>query len=289
MRVTWLGWAGAELEEDGATVVVDPLEDAGAVFDYLGDQAAGMVVPEIVAPSAGRAVAGLVTHLHRDHADAAALTAALAPDAPVFEPHGQGEDRVDHLALAQADHELTAAGRERRQLAPWESVTVAPFTLTALPAVDGIGDPQVAWLIETDGARVLHLGDTMFHGHWWRIARRHGPFDAVLVPVNGAVLSFPHRQPPSPNPGAMNPDQAATAARILGARLAIPMHDHGYELRGVYEPVDSAAQRFLTAAAHRKVPTQLLQPGQSITITPDLPPKRSDLGSFPSISVEPKV
>jgi L-ascorbate metabolism protein UlaG (beta-lactamase superfamily) len=269
MRLTWLGWAGAELEEDGATVVIDPLQDAGAVFAYLGDQAAGMVMPEVVAPSAGRAVTGLVTHLHRDHADAAALKAALRPDAPVLEPPGQGEDRVDHLALAQAHRELTAAGLDRRRLAPWESVTIAPFTLTALPAVDGIGDPQVAWLVETDRTRVLHLGDTMFHGYWWRIARRHGPFDAVLAPVNGAVLSLPHRQPPSPSPAAMDPDQAAAAARILGARLAIPIHDHGYDLHGVYEPVDSAAQRFVTAAAQQQVPMLLMQPGRSVTLEPE--------------------
>jgi L-ascorbate metabolism protein UlaG (beta-lactamase superfamily) len=37
MRLTWLGWAGAELEADGATVVIDPLDDAGAVFAPLGE------------------------------------------------------------------------------------------------------------------------------------------------------------------------------------------------------------------------------------------------------------
>ena len=58
------------LEADGATVVIDPLADAGAVFAWMGEGAADIPVPEIVAPSPGAAVAGLVTHLHRDHADA---------------------------------------------------------------------------------------------------------------------------------------------------------------------------------------------------------------------------
>ena len=73
MRIRWLGWAGVEIEAEGARVVVDPLADAGAVFAPFGERAEGRPLPEVVAPEPG-AVAGLVTHLHRDHADAAALT-----------------------------------------------------------------------------------------------------------------------------------------------------------------------------------------------------------------------
>src|SRR5438067_1043209 len=236
MRLTWLGWAGAELEQDGATVVIDPLHDAGAVFAGFGRRAAGTPLPAVMAPAAGRAVAGLLTHLHRDHADAGALAAALADGAPVLEPPAGGGDAVENLGLAQAEHELDAAGLDRRRLAAWETVTAGPFTLTALPAVDGTGDPQVAWLVEAGGVRVLHLGDTMFHGFWWRMAHRHGPFDVVLVPVNGAVVGFPHRVPASPLPVALDPRQAAQAVRLLGARLAIPIHGEGYEVDGIYEP-----------------------------------------------------
>jgi L-ascorbate metabolism protein UlaG (beta-lactamase superfamily) len=274
MRLTWLGWAGVELEADGATVVVDPLDDAGAVFAPLGDRARGIPLPHVVAPRAGTAAAGLVTHLHRDHADAAALKAALAPGAPLFGPPAGGGDAFEELSLAQADGEIVAAGLDRHHVAPWESASAGPFTLTALPAADGIGDPQVAWLVEAEGVRVLHLGDTMFHGYWWRMARRHGPFDVVLVPVNGAVLGFPHRQPASPLPGALDPGQAATAAEILGARLAIPIHSEGYEIDGVYQPVPDAAQRFADAAEQRGVPVRLLAPGEAIDV-----PAAADGGS----------
>jgi L-ascorbate metabolism protein UlaG (beta-lactamase superfamily) len=266
MKLTWLGWAGAQLEADGATVVVDPLEDAGAVFAPLGERAAGTPLPEVVAPSPGRAVAGLITHLHRDHADAGALAAALAPGAPVLGPPAGDGDELEELALAQAEHELAAAGLERRRLAPWESFTAGPFTLTALPASDGVGDPQVAWLVEAGEVRVLHLGDTIYHGYWWRMARRHGPFDVVLVPVNGAVVGFPHRRPASPLPAALDPDQAAVAAEILGARLAIPIHAEGYEIDGVYEPVPDAASRFAAAAAERRVQVRVLDVGETIEV-----------------------
>jgi hypothetical protein len=113
--------------------------------------AADTPVPTVVPPTAGRALAGLLTHLHRDHADADALRAALGPRAPVLEPPAGGGDETEELALLQAEHELAASGLERRRFAPWQSVTIANFTLTALPEADGLGDPQAAWLIEADG------------------------------------------------------------------------------------------------------------------------------------------
>src|SRR3954452_5747391 len=151
MRLTWLGWAGEELEADGASVVIGPLDDAAAVFAPLGDRAAGTPLPQVVPAGAGQAVAGLVTHLHRDHADAKALATALAPGSQLLEPPPGAGEALENLALAQAEHELDAAGLERRRLEPWESATAGPFTLTALPAADGVGDPQVAWLVEADG------------------------------------------------------------------------------------------------------------------------------------------
>ncbi len=268
MRLTWLGWAGVELESGDATLVIDPLGDPAAVFAAFGDRVAGAPLPQVVDASAGRAVAGLVTHLHRDHTDAPALDRALAPGAPIFEPAAGGGGELENLALLQAEAELAATGRERRQFEPWESTTVGPFTVTALPAVDGFGDPQVAWLVEADGVRVLHLGDTLFHGSWWRMARRHGPFDVVLLPVNGTVARFPHRRPASPLPAVLTPEQAAVAAEVLGARLAIPMHSEGYEIDGIYAPVANPSARFKAEAEGRGVARQVLMVGESIDVVP---------------------
>lgn len=264
MQVRWLGWAGVEIEAEGASVVIDPLEDVDAVFAQLGG---GGAVPSVVAPAAsGRAVAGLVTHLHRDHADAGALAAALAPGAPVLHPAAGAGGDLEELGLAGAEHELAQAGLERVAVAPWATHEAGPFTLTALPAADGLGDPQVAWLVEAGGRRVLHLGDTAFHGFWWRMALRHGPFDLVLAPINGAVVRFPHRRPASPLPVVLDPEQAAVAAELLGAALAIPIHYDGYALEPYYVPVADAAQRFLAAAAGRPYEARLLGVGEAVDL-----------------------
>ena len=267
MRITWLGWAGVELEaETGETLVVDALDDAAAVFRPFGERAGPS--PAVAPARSGAAVAGLVTHLHRDHADAQALTRALSPGAPVLEPHPAGGGDLEDLALTQADQELAASGLARRRVGPWETSALGPFTVTALPAVDGLGDPQVSWLVEADGVRVVHLGDTIFHGFWWRIALRHGPIDVALVPVNGARISFPHRRPPSPLPAALDPDQAAVAVSILRPRLAVPIHAEGYEIAGAYEPVPEAAERFVDAAAERGIDARPPGLGDAVELAP---------------------
>ena len=264
MKVRWLGWAGVEVEAEGATVVIDPLADPAATFAALGEERLRRVrMPEVVAPEADRtAVAGLVSHLHRDHTDAKALAAALAPDAAVYEPGWpEGED-AENVALAQANAELGRSGLRRRTVEVRERTEVEPFAITALPAVDGLGDPQVSWLVEADGERVLHLGDTIYHAYWWRMARRYGPFDVVLVPINGAVVNFPHLQPPSPLAAALEPEQAALVGDLLGARTLIPIHYDGYEIEPWYRPVDEARSRFEAAASGHSYVSRVLEPGE---------------------------
>lgn len=249
MRFTWLGWAGVELEQDGVTLVIDALLDPAATYRALGDAAASVGFPAVAAPAQGRAAAGLVTHLHRDHADAGALGGALAPGAPVLLPEaGLAGDGPADVALAQARAELEAARLPLRPTAPWERSRVGPFDVCAVPAADGTGDPQVSWVVAAGGHRVIHCGDTMFHGWWWRIAQTLGPFDAAFLPINGAVLSFPWRRPSSPLPGMMTPEQAVVAARALGAARVTPIHYGGFDLRSFYRSVPEALSRFATAA-----------------------------------------
>jgi L-ascorbate metabolism protein UlaG (beta-lactamase superfamily) len=272
MKVRWLGWAGVEIEADGATVVIDPLADPGATFAALGEEAGRAKAPSVVAPDAqGTAVAGLVSHLHRDHADAGALAGALSDDASVHEPVWPGGADVENLGVAQANAELERASLRRRAVDVWERVEVGPFLLTALPAVDGLGDPQVSWLVEAEGRRAVHLGDTVFHGYWWRMARRHGPFDVVFAPINGAVVNFPHLQPPSPLAAAMEPEQAALAGELLGAGTVVPMHYDGFDVEPWYRPVTDAAGRFSAAAAERSYDALVLEPGESFELAAALP------------------
>ncbi|MEA2142300.1 MAG: hypothetical protein QOI64_730 [Solirubrobacteraceae bacterium] len=258
MKTRRLGWAGIEIESaSGHTAVIDLVEDLGSLKQFVGD-------PHEPLPAARPgAVLALLTHLHDDHADAAAIERALAPDGVVARPADATGEFLEVAAVQPNERALASA----RTVEPWESVTAGPFTATAVPAVDGFGDPQVSWIVEADGVRIFHGGDTLFHGYWWKIAMRHGPIDVAFLPVNAPVCDLPHRQPPSPLGAVMDPVQAAAAAQLLQARLAVPIHYGAIQAPPVYVALDDAAAAFERAAT---TPVQVVQPGEEVALTAPL-------------------
>jgi L-ascorbate metabolism protein UlaG (beta-lactamase superfamily) len=263
MKIRMLGWAGVEVEHAGERVLIDAIGDPGKVVG-----GAQVPLPEIAPPARPKAAgAALLTHLHRDHADAQTLQDGLADGAPVLRPApGPGDDE-DNLWVARAETELATSGLPTETVAPWETRQSGPFAVTALPSVDAIGDPQIAWLLEAANQRVLHLGDTMFHGYWWRMKRRFGAPDVVLVAINAPELDLPHCQPPSSEPGSMTPEQAALATHLLEARTVVPMHYGAFDLEPYYIPTAQAEERFSNAAASYQYDVKLLRAGEDLDLS----------------------
>lgn len=264
MRIRWLGWAGVELEARGETLVIDLL---GRPEGVLEGTALTAPMPTVVPPTAqGEVLAGLCTHLHRDHTDAGALKQALRPGGVVLHPTSFGGDEHENLWTLKADSELNAHRLSRRPTAAWETTDIGPFKIAAVPAVDTLGDPQVSWAIEADGKRVIHLGDIMFHGYWWRAAHRFGPFDAVLTPINGPIVCFPHCQPPSPFPATLDARHAAVAATLLGAKITIPTHYDGFHIDGFYTTTPDELDHFTEAASQEPYTVAALRQGEDLTL-----------------------
>ena len=218
MKVRWLGWAGVEVEAEGAAVVIDPLDDPGAMFAALGDGAPrGCSCRRCVAPDARRSRgrrAGQPS-ASRPHRRWSARRCPGGPDAAVHEPAWPGGDGRRTSPWRRLTRELETAGARRQGDArSGRGSRSGRSAITALPAVDGLGDPQVSWLVEAEGQRVLHLGDTIFHGYWWRMARRHGPFDLVFAPINGAGGRLP-------SPAAAEPTRRGDGARAGGPRRRV--------------------------------------------------------------------
>jgi L-ascorbate metabolism protein UlaG (beta-lactamase superfamily) len=260
MHIRRLGWAGLELESDGQIALVDLLQDAGGIEDFVGGPRTPLPAPSRTADLA------LVTHLHADHTDAASLEHALKPGAPVLRPAPGGGGRLENAGLELAERGL--AKLETRVVEPWETVEIGPFRISAIPAADGTGDPQVSWIVFAGGTTLIHCGDTLFHGWWWRAAKRFGPIDIAFLPVNGAIVDFPHRQPPSGLPAAMTPHQAAAAARALGVGTAVPIHYDTFHRPPIYDAEQGAAEAFLEAAEAAGVSARVVEPGAAVEPAP---------------------
>ncbi|NGO71182.1 MBL fold metallo-hydrolase [Streptomyces boncukensis] len=259
MRVRRLGWAGVEIEAAGTRLLIDYVRDLSPLFT-------GWKPGKGVAAPSGKATAALVTHLHRDHTDASALADTLTPGAPVLRPApGHGDD-VDNQTTLLAERELAQHRLAAETVDAWTTRDLGPFRVTAVPSVDGLGDPQLNWVVEAEGQRIFHGGDTMFHGYWWLIARRFSPFDAAFLPANGPVVDAPHLQPPSPLLAALDPQQAAAAADILDARYAVPIHyepEQPEKIAG-YVEVPDPEKEFRTHAGHR---AHVLAVGERLDLT----------------------
>ena len=190
----------------------------------------------------------LVTHMHPDHFDPPAIAQLL----------GNTGTLICEARIAAA---AGSRGFRVRGLDLFEPAIVGDFTVTPVPAVDGYGDSQVSWVVQGGGRRVIHCGDTLWHGHWWQVGRQMGSFDAAFLPINGARFAW--RRPFAEVASVLTPEQAVAAAVVLGAKCAVPIH-YGVTGAAGYEEHPRAEAAFIEAAKQRKMATQVLKAGEWI-------------------------
>jgi len=242
VQVLRLGWAGIRLVTGRTTLFVDAVFDPSTQGQPNGD------VP-LQASTADRY--GLVTHFHPDHCDPKALKGVFTDRSRLVCDRETalriGDREVPLLPVALYQPEFLSGG-------------TADFVVIPVPASDGLGSPQVSWVIDGGGKRLFHAGDTQMHGHFWNIGRAYGPFDAVFLPING-FRQISGRFTRAPAAMSLTPEQAVEVALILGARRAVPIHYGRGE--GDYLEVADALDVFQKAARTAKLATQVLRSGDT--------------------------
>ncbi|BCJ39869.1 MBL fold metallo-hydrolase [Actinoplanes ianthinogenes] len=160
------------------------------------------------------------------------------PDQPidaVLLSHDQHADNLDDSGRALlADVPLTLTtpdgaqrlGGTARGLAPWESITLGAVTVTAVPARHGpegcepITGEVTGFVLTADGSQPVYVsGDNASLERVEEIAERFGPIGTALIFAgavrtglfDGALLT-------------LDSEQAAEAARILGAQQIVLVH-----------------------------------------------------------------
>jgi L-ascorbate metabolism protein UlaG (beta-lactamase superfamily) len=257
-RVTYVGHATVLIELGGVRLLTDPV---------LGRRV-GPLRRHGAAPAPGVASnldALLISHLHRDHADAPSLR-RIAPGLPVL------------AAPGTAGFLARQGFTDVRELAPGESSEVGPVTVTAVEAWHAVsgrsplpvrfmhpmgpkGAPEaegaVGFMVEAPRRRVYFAGDTdLFEG-----MERLGPLDLALLPVWGWG--------PRLGPGHLDPECAARAAALISPRIVVPIHWGTLYLPGLarlrpgplHEPPRELARRVRELAP--QVEVRVLEPGES--------------------------
>ncbi len=120
-------------------------------------------------------------------------------------------------------------------------------------------------MLDIAGRRVFHARDTLWHGFWWRIARKLGAPAVAFLPVNGAVAAFPGMRA-SPIAAAMTPEQVVAAAAVLGAGSLVPIHYGEFHNPPVYVETPDVLRRLKVAAHDSGVSVAMTEPGEEVVL-----------------------
>jgi len=213
----WLGQAGFALRAGGTTMLIDPFLSSGH----------NRLVPRPFAPEQASGVdAILCTHEHIDHLDGDSLPAlaAASPDARVVVPEPIVSQVTD---LGIAPERIIGAQPER-------PVELGGVTVHPLPACHGVDVADaygfgrelsqgryrfLGYVVEADGMRVYHAGDTVVYEGIQDWLLRYPP-DVALLPINGRD----HYRESQNIVGTMDHREAAQLAAGLDVGLLVPMH-----------------------------------------------------------------
>jgi len=213
---TWIGHATVLLRIAGRNVLFDPMFSMHASpIPFAGPKR--LVPLPIDIPDLPPIDLVLITHNHYDHLDeASVLRLAAMPDG--------GPRFLVPLGLKAWFAERGIARVDEYDW--WQATTDGPLSLTFVPAqhwsrrtlADTNATLWGGWVVEGEGLRVIHTGDTGYSKDFRDIGERFGGFDLAFIPI-GAYAPRWFMQ-------AMHVDvpEALQIRADLGAARAVGIH-----------------------------------------------------------------
>ncbi len=218
MEITWLGHSAVRIR-GSRTLFVDPFLSGNPTASLSTDQVA--------------AAHGVVlTHDHGDHAGDA-LSICRATGAVLF-------------AIYEITEWAAAAGVRCEGMNIGGTVAGDGFTVSLVPAFHsaGRGGTAAGAVIEMDGKRVYHAGDTGLTLEMQLIGEMYRP-DVALLPIDGRYN--------------MTPRLAAKAVELLGVPRVVPIH------HGTFPALTGTPDEFRRLVGDRSQ-VVVLKPGESLEL-----------------------
>jgi L-ascorbate metabolism protein UlaG (beta-lactamase superfamily) len=179
--VTWIGHATVLVRLAGATMLFDPIfSERASPLPTIGPK---RIVPlPIDIGDLPKIDVVMISHNHYDHLDEATVRrlAAMPEGSPRF---------LVPLGLKRWFAEL---GIERvDEYDWWQSTTAGPLAITFVPVqhwsrrrLDDTNQTLWGgWVVEGEGLKLVHTGDTGYSKDFRDIGARLGPFDMAFIPI----------------------------------------------------------------------------------------------------------
>lgn len=226
MKITYHGHSCFLIETPTTRIVIDPF--------LTGNELA------VIKPEELRCDYILLSHGHEDHtgdafATAQTNSATIVANYEIAEYFGARGAKVHGMNPGGA-HRFPF-GRVKLTIAHHTSSLNAGLQPIYMGVACGL-------LIEADGKRLYHAGDTALFLDMQLIAK--GGLDAALLPIGDNFT--------------MGPEDALDALDLLNPKIAVPMHYN------TWAPIAQDPDAFATAAAARGHQVRPLRPGQTLEV-----------------------
>lgn len=222
MKLQFIGHSAFYVENDKAGILIDPFisQNPIAKFD----------LPTKVTDI-------LVTHGHADH---------LGDAIPISKRSGATITAIFELAnyCAKCGVKTQGANIGGKISFPWGSARFLSATHSSSTPDGNYAGCASSILIEIDGVKIYHAGDTGLHREMKTIGEIYKP-DVALLPIGDTYT--------------MDAEQAAIAAKWLGAKKIIPMHYNTFDAI----KADTEKLKTLLPSGAECV---ILKPGESISL-----------------------
>lgn len=213
----YIGHSAFIIKNNDKAVIIDPWVEKNEKFNWREEP-----ITDI-----------LLTHAHSDHLGNAIEIAK--------------EKDIEITAVAETAAYLEKKGGVKAKsinLGAWinyswgRAVFVPAYHSNSLPN-GNYGGCAASIILDIDGVRIFHAGDTCLTGEMKTIKELYAP-QIALLPIGGTYT--------------MDVDHAAMAAKWLGARTVIPMH------YGTFPEIEADLQRFAQLIAVGNTNCQILDP-----------------------------
>ena len=209
----WLGQLGFALKLGGEVVYLDA---------YLSDRPSRTVRPLVAAEEVTNAAVITGSHDHSDHIDRPVwpVLASASPGAVFVVPQPVLDGGLaDDLGMAPERFVgLTGGSSFTRGGLRITGVAAAHERLDVDPAT-GL-NPYLGYVVESNGCRVYHAGDTCKYEGLETHLKGWGPFDVAFLPINGRDAERLARG----CIGNMTYQEAVDLAGEIAPRLVVPAH-----------------------------------------------------------------